>query len=75
MLALLFLFFFFWLCCAAHGILVPGSGIEPTPPAVEERSLKQWTTREVHGIGIIIILIFIILTPRKQSHYIHNVKN
>ena len=33
--------------------------------AMEERSLKHWTTREVHGIGILIILIFIVLTPRK----------
>ena len=27
--------FIFWLCCMAHGSLVPWSGIEPTSPAVE----------------------------------------
>ena len=26
--------FFFWPCCAAFGILIPQSGIEPTSPAV-----------------------------------------
>ena len=32
-----------WAC----GILDPQPGIEPTPPAVEARSLNNWTTREV----------------------------
>ena len=29
------------------GILVPGPGIEPTPPAMEARSLNHWIAREV----------------------------
>ena len=29
------------------GVLVPLSGIEHMPPAVEARSLNHWTTREV----------------------------
>ena len=35
------LFFFFWPSHMACGILVPRPGIEPTPPAVEERSLNH----------------------------------
>ena len=31
----------------ACGILVPGLGIEPAPPAVKTRSLNHWTIREV----------------------------
>ena len=43
---------FFQLPCLARGmhscgILVPRSGIEPTPPALEVRSLNHWTAREV----------------------------
>ena len=43
------LFFFFWPCCEACWILliVPQPGIEPTPPALEEWSLNNWTSREV----------------------------
>ena len=32
---------------AAHGILVPGSSMEPVPPAVEAWSFNHWTAREV----------------------------
>ena len=39
-------FFFFWPRCTACRILVPRPGIEPTPPAVEVRSLNHWTARE-----------------------------
>lgn len=38
-----FHFFFFFLACR---ILVPQSGIEPTPPAVAVQSLTHWTTRK-----------------------------
>ena len=31
----------------AHGILVPGPGFEPAPPAVKAWSLIHWTIREV----------------------------
>ena len=31
----------------ACGILVPWSGIQPTPSALEAQSLSHWTTREV----------------------------
>ena len=40
-------FFFFWLHRVACGILVPGPGIEPAPPALEAQSLHHWTAREV----------------------------
>ena len=39
--------FFFWPHCTTCGILVPRPGIEPTSSAVEARSLKHWTAREV----------------------------
>ena len=42
----LFFFFFIWLHRVACGILVPRPGIEPVPPAVEERSVNHWTPRE-----------------------------
>ena len=42
-----FFFFFFWLCCVACRILAPRPGLEPTPPALEARSLNHWTAREV----------------------------
>ena len=44
-----FLVFFFWPHHAACRILVPQPGIEPTPLAVEVRSLNHWTAREVPG--------------------------
>ena len=39
--------FFFFPHCVACGFLVPWTGIEPTPPAVEARSLNHWKAREV----------------------------
>ena len=41
------LFFFFWSQCMACGILVPQSGLNPTPLAVEAQSLTHQTTRAV----------------------------
>ena len=29
------------------GILIPGPGIEPSPPALEAWSLNNWTAREI----------------------------
>ena len=50
LLWLLISFFLFSLLChAACGILVPLSGIEPVPLAVEARSCDCWTTKEVPG--------------------------
>ena len=40
-------FFFFWPHCTTCGVLVPPSGIEPLPPALEAQSLNHWTVREV----------------------------
>ena len=40
-------YFFFWPRCTACGILVPRTGIEHVPPALEAWSLNHWTTREV----------------------------
>ena len=37
----------------ADGILVPGPGIEPVPPALEAWSLNHWTAREVLGTFIL----------------------
>ena len=37
----------FWPRPAACGILTPQPGMEPTPPALEARSLNYWTAREV----------------------------
>ena len=42
-----FFIFIFWPHHAAHGILVPQPGMEPTPPAVEAWSVNYWTAREV----------------------------
>ena len=40
-------FFPFWLCCVAHGILVPRQGIEPGSLSLEAWNLSPWTAREV----------------------------
>ena len=32
--------------CAASGLLVPGPGVEPAPPAVEACGLNPWTATE-----------------------------
>ena len=40
-------FLFFWSQCMACGILVPQSGLNPAPLAVEAQSLTHQTTREV----------------------------
>ena len=51
LLSNLFSFFFSpWPRHAAYGILVPPSGIEPVPPAVEVHSLNHWISREVPSI-------------------------
>ena len=39
-------FSFFWPCFAACGILVPQSGIKPTPFKLEAQHLNPWTSRE-----------------------------
>ena len=44
---LLFSFLIFWHCRMACRTLVPQSGVEPAPPAVEGRSFNHWTPREV----------------------------
>ena len=54
-LGVIFLFFSFsfWPLCTAYQILVPQSGIEPMPPAVEVQSLNHCTTREVSDFRIV----------------------
>ena len=42
-----FFFNFFWLCCAAWGIVVPQSGIEPMSLAVKAWSLNHWTSSDI----------------------------
>ena len=51
---ILFLFIFFGHTThAACGILVPRTGIEPVPPAVEARSPNHCTAREVLGASFL----------------------
>ena len=38
----------------AYGILVPLSGIEPVPPAVEAWNLNHWTSKEVPLLAFLI---------------------
>lgn len=45
------LLFIFWLHPTASGILVPWPEIKHAPPALEVRSLTQWTTRELLKCG------------------------
>ena len=47
-----FSFFYFGCTTRYAGILVPRPGIEPSPPAVEARSLNHWTAREVQETSI-----------------------
>ena len=46
-------FFFFLPRRVACGILLPRPGTEPTPPAMEVRSLNHWTAREVPAGNIL----------------------
>ena len=48
--------FFFLPHHVACGILVPQPGIEPGPPALEDRSLNHWTTREVLELQLLILM-------------------
>ena len=43
-------FIVFWPCCMVNGILVPQSGMESMPPAVQTWSLDHWTANEVPGL-------------------------
>ena len=43
----IFYCYFFFGHTAACGILAPGPGIKPRPPALEVQSLNPWTAREV----------------------------
>ena len=42
-----FFFLIVWLRCAACGNLFPEPGVQPAPPALEVKSLNQWTSREI----------------------------
>ena len=39
--------FIFWLSCAACGLFILQTGMEPAPPALEGKNLNHWPTREV----------------------------
>ena len=56
---IIFLFFFFWPCHVTCGIVVPRSGIEPMPLALEVLSLNHWTAREVPTIPYKVHLPFL----------------
>ena len=45
--------FIFRLSHVTRGILVPLPGMEPMSPALEERSLNHWTTREAAPVGVL----------------------
>ena len=63
----------------ACGSLLSQPGIEPTPPALEARSLNHWTAREVQNLVLntrsvlskayvlLLILKFLILKHFKQK--------
>ena len=44
-------FFFFWPHHMTCGILVPGPGFKPVPPALGAQNLNHWTIREVLHLG------------------------
>ena len=49
--------FLFWLHCAACGISVPPTGIEPLSPALEAWSLNHLTAREVLTFMFCVLLL------------------
>ena len=53
----------FWPHYKAYGILVPQSGIKPTPSAVAAQRLNHWTTRKV----LEVVYITSALHPIAQS--------
>ena len=55
------LFFFFWLCCAACGILVPRSRIEPVPAALRVLTIRL--------PGKSFILFFSWLDPIRKAEF------
>ena len=74
----IFLFYFFFPFFsfsgqAACGILVPRSGIEPMPPALEAQNLNHWTTREVpclkyFNLPVSLLGIFPLTLPLFGTH-------
>ena len=55
----------------ACGILVPGPGIEPAPPAVEAQSLNHWTAREVSHLFIVntLPILFFFFEDRQEDFF------
>ena len=55
-----FIIYLFWLCwvlvAACMQDLVPSPGFEPGPPALGARSLTQWTTKEVPGKILMLVI-------------------
>ena len=60
-ISLSFFFFFFWLCCAACGILVPRSRIEPVPAALRVLTIRL--------PGKSFILFFSWLDPIRKAEF------
>ena len=60
----------FFSVCEPCGILVPRSGIKPTPPALEVQSLSYWTVREDSDTCILRCYIFTIAIYNLQ--YVFN---
>ena len=48
-----------------RGILVPLPGLEPMSPALEERSLNHWTTREL--LHLVFFLVHLPLRPPTEQ--------
>ena len=44
--------------CMACGVLVPQSGIEPVPPALEAWSLSHWTSREIPHFKLLSLFLW-----------------
>ena len=58
---------FIYPCCMACGILVPRSGIEPWPLAVEGRILNHWTTKEFSTHFLMLRVIMLPKQLQRQS--------
>ena len=64
-------FILFWPHREVCRILVPQSGIEPSPPAVKVQSLNHWTTREVPQVSCFCVCVCVCVCVRAIDHYFY----
>ena len=69
-----FFFFFFGPPSVPCRILVPGTGIEPVPPAVEVRIPNPWTTREFPLPLLFNIVLEVLTTATRQEKEIKGIQ-